>query len=149
MNEHPFPTKSLDYNCKICGKPGTAHYDPGCPIKTLESWRTALCCDRCYNFRGDYSRLKRAAELLCVSFFSFMAAARDQETRREAEARTRQQLHRLTHKIADVCSEFYLVEKQWSDDFVDTLMDKPRASGIAIAFYRRGIENLSQLKTTL
>ncbi len=115
----------LDYHCKICSKPGIAYYDPECPISNLETWRRALCCSKCYDFRDGYMKGKRAIEALCVTLIA-ARQVKDKKVRQDAESEIRDRLVRVTKDIVTICSDFYRIQNVWDMEMVDVFMNKPR-----------------------
>lgn len=132
----------LDYNCKICSKPGVAYYDPACEIKFLELWRTALCCQRCYDFRDNYNKLKRSIEKLCVGLINMRKTS--SKSKSEVETKIREMLTTITKKLSGICSDFYRVQNIWDFEIVSILMDNPDGCNRAINVMRSTYQNLSQ-----
>lgn len=133
----------LDYHCKICGKPGVAYYDPNCPITMLESWRKALCCDRCYKFRDGYITAKRAVEKQCIQIIS-TRQIRDDNVKKEALNKLRDRLIQLTRRIVSLCSDYYHVQNVWNMQMVMVLMEKPEGCNKALDAFHAGYRQVAK-----
>lgn len=133
----------LDYHCKICRKPGVAYYDKTCPITYLESWRGALCCNRCGAFHDHYSRSKESITQACVLLMQARASCAG-EVLRVAEAKLRDRLTKATQRAAKLVCDFYNVTLVWGEDIVDGMMERPHGVKRALREYHAGIKAYSR-----
>lgn len=133
----------IDYRCKICRKAGVVYYDTACPIKMLESWTNALCCDRCYKFRDSYITAKRTIEKSCIALINTRHSVKDQNTRKETESKIREKLSSLTQRIARLCSDYYQVQNIWDSEMVSILIDNPAGCNKAMDSFHSSIRKIS------
>lgn len=130
----------ISYNCKFCGKPGSAEYDPDCPPLKLEIWKEWLACNRCSDFHNKRLRLERVIGRQCTNL-TVMNNLRDEAFRAEsdddekAREKIRSLLVDLTKAYASHVCRFYNKPTTWEPEFVTLLCEAPHKSGLVLRHY--------------
>ena len=125
--------KSIDYECKFCGRKGTAHYHEDAGVENVEFWKSLLACNRCADFHSARLRLFRSITDVCTHVVQ--ARTGNFKNREELETRSREILESSTKKLCELVSNFYRLTNLWSNDFVEVLMERPDAAWNSLEFY--------------
>lgn len=117
--------KTIAYRCKMCGKEGNA--EMACSEEEmkvlgfdLSVWVSMLTCNRCYDFRENYSSIIDRIFRLCRIIEVSTASKRE-----KISAGVREQLTAQTKRLVTLLAAHFNQQNVWDAAIVDGLMEKP------------------------
>ena len=136
MTDAPDNLTKILYNCKICGKQGMSSYDPVCPIKDFNAWKSMLTCNSCYDFRHEFNKVGSA-----VAKQAYSLVLSRQTMDNDMEGKIKPVIDMLTKKICSLVCNHYRVTNVWDESFADQILEKPDKAWFFLNFYRRGVQD--------
>jgi hypothetical protein len=138
---------AIDYVCKSCHKPGTAHYERSCPPFRLEIWRSMLACNRCADYQNAFRRLSESIWHTCYALATFRAGTRKIELLDQAAGVAREKLVDKTKAFSKAVCDFWRLPMDWEPEFVQVLLDKPKECFAVLTRYANAVRaDASQLR---
>jgi hypothetical protein len=135
----------IEYNCKICRKPGKVELAPDqvCDSRWLEIFKKMLVCNPCHDLREKFRTAEEQIMRTC-SMLNRMALTHPQKEEREAIiSKCRIALISSTRRYADAMKVYRrLGETVWSLDLVEQLIEKPGHAFAVLKAYRDDLKNI-------
>lgn len=128
---------TIEYKCKLCGGPGTAHFPEDAPQEAVDKWFPMLCHNQC----ADRQRARRDSEETIISL-CLRYAHSDKATKIKTRDSTKSLLDKVTLKYAKALAEIMGLPKYvWTEDFSELLLDRPERCGSILFNYREELRN--------
>lgn len=128
---------TIDYICKLCGKPGRAHFQIDAIQEAVDRWVKMLAHNECADRMRAKNDSEEAIVRVCLRF-----SRRSAKEGSTVEEETKKALRFWTLKYAKLLAEILgLPNYVWTEDFVELLMANPEQCGRVLANYRSELRN--------
>lgn len=117
--------KTLDYQCKFCGKPGVAKLPDGA-IVDAEKWKTLIACDPCAKYNEERNEVIRRIRWIIGKTIQMGVT----EELRAA-------MVRLTKKLSHLSAQFHQRPDIWEPQFAEMLLLNPDKTGTLLEHFER------------
>jgi hypothetical protein len=127
----------VKYTCKFCKKTGQVDVEdiPGITLQ-VEKWRSALCCNRCADYKTSTRGIISQVSKTCRGI-----EWAPQGKRAEKSEKAKSLLIPLTKRFCTiVCAHFYQ-PNQWDIEIVNLLTERPEKSADILSKF---IHNMQQ-----
>lgn len=117
--------KTLEYQCKFCGKPGRAKL-PDDAIVDAEKWKTLMACNPCAKYNEERNEIIRRIRWVIGKTIQL---GQTEELRAA--------MVRLTKKLSRLTAEFHQRPDIWEPQFADMLLCNPAQTDSILGHFER------------